>query len=167
MKYSDHLKAVRPCADSSVRGVYVKKRRGARPGFSNFYVSVIIPSTFSYLVVWFATTTRYGAGPRLSRKSGAKKHFPLTAGSDDHSSGIKRRVSCGWLPAALRCSPLAGIRQRPPIGGFSAGGVPARIRSWIDARTAFRSRPGTSQGSEHQNRTVHVLQDRTDYDLVT
>jgi len=36
MEYSDHLKAARPCADSSVRGVYVKKSRGANPGFSNF-----------------------------------------------------------------------------------------------------------------------------------
>ena len=87
--------------------------------------------------MWFGvvTTTRYGVGPGLSRKSGSKKHFPLTAGSDDRYTEIKRRVFVG------------GFRQRSLIGSFSAGDVPARIRSRLPVSDQQTCPAVTSQSS--------------------
>ena len=64
--------------------------------------------------MWFggATTTRYGVGPGLSRKSGGEINILLTARSAERYAVIKRRVSRWWLPAAP--APWTLLRRGAP-----------------------------------------------------
>ena len=90
--------------------------------------------------MWFggATTTRYGVGPGLSRKSGEERNISLTAGSADRSAGIKQRVYLVVTPVrrsgcaasegdSVRGSPcdeparLRFTSLRPPPAAYSAG----------------------------------------------